>query len=373
LRIAFVSDAAYPWNIGGIENLEHSEALELAKSHDVHFFSMRWPGMKKEFKKNGITYHTHHDVNTKKFYRHGRRSIREAIVFSVGIFRIFGHRFDIIISNEFPVLQIPVLELYCKLTGCKLILDTVEVWDKKYWTTYLGNFPGELANIYSSFFLKFADAYIARSSIAAESLKSIGIKSERIRVFAPVLDDDVLKTRIDKKPKERKVVFFGRLIKEKRIDKWLHIIKEASKKVNVVAAIYGDGPEKQSIEQGINDMNLGKRVKLRPFAKSNKFVREEMMRSSLFLQMSEREGLSMVVLESLAVGTPVVLPKYSPIPDEVKRMCVVLEEKQIPKKVVEILKSDDKSRFINNKEEISSFLKSNINSFYSDLFRYLLK
>src|SRR5271157_339636 len=119
LRIAFVSDAVYPGHFGGLEVLEHAEAKELAKVHEVHFFSMQWPGMRRTFKQEGITYHASHRVTQEKFYRHGRRSIREALVFSFSMFRIFRYRFDVIISNEFPVLQIPILKLYCMLTGCR--------------------------------------------------------------------------------------------------------------------------------------------------------------------------------------------------------------------------------------------------------------
>ena len=58
MKIAFVSDAVYPWNVGGLETLESTESKELAKHHEVHFFSLKWPGMKKDFRQNNISYHT---------------------------------------------------------------------------------------------------------------------------------------------------------------------------------------------------------------------------------------------------------------------------------------------------------------------------
>ena len=109
MKIAFISDAVYPWNIGGIETLEGIESRELAKEHEVHFFSFRWPGMKGEFTRDGVIYHTKHNITKEKFYRHSRRSIREAMVFSFDMLRLFRHRFDYIQANEFPVLHIPLL------------------------------------------------------------------------------------------------------------------------------------------------------------------------------------------------------------------------------------------------------------------------
>ena len=87
--------------------------------------------------------------------------------------------------------------------------------------------------------------------------------------------------------------------------------------------------------------------------------------------MSEREGLSIIVLESLALGTPVLLPDYSPIPKEVKEMCIVRDEKNIPDAIVEILNSKDKRKYIKNRDNINTFSVSGINGFYSGLFKKL--
>lgn len=176
MKIAFVSDAVYPWNVGGLETLERTEAAELAKRHDVYFFSLRWPGMEKDFRKDNIEYHTFHSITTEKFYRHRRRSIREAMAYTAGLARIFFYRFDYIQANEFPILHIPVLKLYCRLTGCKLILDMHEVWDRGYWTSYLGGMSGLLASAFASWAIKGADAYISNSSTTAQRLEVLGVE-----------------------------------------------------------------------------------------------------------------------------------------------------------------------------------------------------
>lgn len=372
MKIAFVSDAVYPWNVGGLETLESTEAQELAKTHDVHFFSLRWPGMKPKFRHNGITYHTFHNITSERFYRHGRRSIREAIAYTFGLLRLFSYRFDYIQSNEFPILQIPLLKLYCAITNCKLILDMHEVWDKEYWTSYLGTgVTGIMANAFASAVLKMADAYIANSSVTSERLEKLGVRPERIYLFSPVINDKELRG-IKAKENDRSVIFSGRLIKEKRLDKWLTAVKSASKGVkSLKATIIGDGPEKERIASLIKRYHLDKTVRLQGFyhtEKKNELYRK-IKESKVLLQMSEREGLSIIVLESLALGTPVLIPTDSPIPSEVKEMCVVKDEIAIPYQLEQMLKSPDKRKFLKNLDRLDNFSVSHVNRFYTTLFQ----
>ena len=78
MRIAFVYDVPYPWHVGGIESMNYNEAEELAKEHEVHFFTTRWEGMTgREFVYNNIHYHAIHKTDQSRIYRHGRRSIRK--------------------------------------------------------------------------------------------------------------------------------------------------------------------------------------------------------------------------------------------------------------------------------------------------------
>jgi hypothetical protein len=60
------------------------------------------------------------------------------------------------------------------------------------------------------------------------------------------------------------------------------------------------------------------------------------------------------VLESLALGTPVILPDYTPIPEEVKRMCIVLPLGKIPGELARIA-SSDKSKFLRNVDGLPEF------------------
>ncbi len=383
MRIAFVYDAAYPWNVGGIEAIEEREARELAKRHDVHLFSLRWPRMRPTFKRYNVTYHTFHKENVAKFYRHGRRSIREAAAFAAGLVRLFRYRFDVVITNQFPVLHLAVVKLYCALTRARLVVDVAEIWSKEYWTAYLGPVAGALANAFASAAIRNADAYIVMSDEAKALLMRRGMPGSRISIFAPVIGSDVeglaaaggrAAAAGSAAIGRRRIMFSGRLIKEKRLDKWLEIVARARRSVpDLTGLIRGDGPEKRSIEREITRLGLRGVVRLMPFASEKKQIYRELRDSALLLQMSEREGLSVIVLESIALGTPVVLPRGSPIPRAIKSMCVIAGEGEIAAKVAEILKSGDKRRFISNRHMLKRYSSAQINSFYNELFERIAK
>ena len=378
MKIAFVSDVAHPWQIGGVATTEATEAAELAKIHEVHFFSMRWPGMKPNFTYKGIEYHTYHKISYERLFSHGRRSIWHALMFSINMIKIFGYKFDVIEANAFPYLHLPVVKLYCKLTGCKLIIDVAEIWDKSYWDAYLGKRLSSMAFTFVHYFFGSADMYTINSSYDVEAkLRAMGIGEHRIGgVFAPVVDTETLSKikKLHTKYARHSIVFSGRLIKDKRVDKLLKILnKVASKMPDVKATIIGDGPEEADMRMTIKQMGIESNVKLKPFYKYEEKSKlySDIADSALFLMMSEREGLSIITLESIALGTPVVLPDYSPIPKEVRRMCVVDAEVELPDKIIEMLKSSDKSKYIKHKEDLYMFSAARTNEFYDKIFKRL--
>ena len=59
-------------------------------------------------------------------------------------------------------------------------------------------------------------------------------------------------------------------------------------------------------------------------------------KSMAMLNMSEREGLSVITIESAALGTTPVLPDYTPIPDEVKELSIVRDADSIPGAIADI-------------------------------------
>ncbi len=370
MRIAFVSDVAFPWHVGGVEQTERLEAEHLAKGHEVHFFSFKWKGMKRDFTDKRIHYHCSHYLTDKEFYRHKRRSIREGFYFSMVAWRIFSSRFDVVQVNAFPYLHLPVMKLYCRITGAKLIMDVAEYWTREEWMGYLGRALGGIVSDYTNWMLRGADAYIANPGKAYDGLVSIGVPRSIIERFTPILDDKELST-VRAKQRRGLVVYLGRLIKEKRFDLWLEAVKEASSiESGIKGIIIGDGPERAAIRHMIPALGLNATVQLRRFYNERRAAHRILKSASVFLNMSEREGLSATALESIALGTPVVLPSYSPIPDAVKGMCTVCDKDDVPRTLARIARGN-KSSFIRNAKNLDGFKASSIPSFYKRLFARL--
>ncbi len=372
MRIAFVYDVPYPWHKGGIEQIFSTEAEALAKDNEVHFFTLRWPGMEKEFVHAGVRYHAFGKAREENVYRHGRRSIREALIYSVFILNLFKYRFDVVITEMFPVLHLPMIRAYCRATGCRLIIRVAELWGNEYWKDYVGNRIGPIAYSYSSAAIRSGSAfYITLSSASRNKLAEFGIEKKRIRVFSPVIDNEAVeRIRGEEISKERQVIFSGRFIKEKGLERWIDAVSSAIRiDPRIRGVIVGSGIEERRIRKEIEGRGMEKKIEIRPFYKDKLELYREIARSDAMLHMSEREGLGIIALESIALGTAVIIPDYSPVPEEVKEMCIVESEERIPERIAEMAMKGGSARL--RKNNLGLFSISKIDEFYMALFSHM--
>lgn len=374
MKIAFAYDLPFPWHIGGIEKIMDEESRELAKRNEVHFFTLRWPGMEKDFVKDRVHYHAYFSSSIDTAYRHGRRSIRKAMLFAFSMLHLFRYRFDVLIIDQFPYLHIPVAWLFCRLTGCKLVIKVAEVWHKDYWKKYTNVLVGSAAYVFSKYWVKRADFYITNSVATRNRFEAFANKYGLSIAFSPVLDNEKIQKALEKKDAAEgaSVIFVGRLIKEKRIDKWIEMVAAArSIDPSINGAIIGEGVEKHRIEDMIKSKGLEGIISMPGRIESTEKLYKTIAASKLMLNMSEREGLSITTLESLSLGTPVLLPSYTPIPSEVKGMCVVEDEANIPRKIVEICKSADKKAYLHNLGSLKGYYTADILKYYGIVFEKL--
>ena len=332
-RIAFVSDVAYPWTKGGMEAIHCLEMKELARNNEVYCFCMRFGGMKKEFFKDGIHYITAGKASSAELYTEkGTRSIALARRFASALPNALKpYHFDLVYANSFPYLHLKAVKAYCRANSSRLALDVAEVWDLKRWKDYLGRVKGLASYHYSKNALKGADAYIANSSTTAKELEGLGIPKARITVLSPVIDLRKMPKLGGKRPI---VVYAGRLIREKRLDLWVESVAKAhGLNPRIKGLIIGSGPEEDAVRELIGKYHfIGMR---KPYPTKAQLYK--MLGSSMcMLNMSEREGLSIIAIESAAIGTAPVLPSYTPIPKEAKELSIVRDVGDIPKAIADI-------------------------------------
>ena len=374
MKIAFAYDLPFPWHMGGIEKINREESIVLANSNEVHFFTLKWPKMEKDFTDSKVHYHAYFSSSIDTAYRHGRRSIRKALLFSISLFNLFRYRFDVLIIDQFPYVHIPVAWLFCRLTGCKMVMKVAEIWDRDYWERYTNPLTGSVAYAFSRFWVKRADFYIANSMDTKEKLESFTGRYGVTIAFSPILDRPKIEKAIeDSKHNDNPgVIFVGRLIKEKRLDRWIDMVSKAHQlDSSVHGTIIGEGIEGERLRKAIKDKGYESFIKMAGKVESNENLYSMIAASRLMLNMSEREGLSVTSIESLALGTPVLLPSYTPIPKEAKGMCMVIDEANIPKTIAEMFNAKDKSKYIRNISGLNLYYTMNIPAYYNMVFEKL--
>ena len=303
MKLAFVYDAVYPWVKGGAEK----RIFELGKrlvldSHEVHIFGVKWWDGADVIKHEGMVLHG--VCGKMELYVKGRRSISEAVIFSIKLIpHLMSVKFDLIDVSVFPYFSCFSVKLVSVLRRTPVIFTWHEVWGD-YWYEYMGKpgFFGKLAEIMVS---KLASKSIAVSEMTKNGLASLGGVDENIRIVPNGVD---LKTvsSIQSSVRTCDIIFVGRLIKEKNADILLKAIYEVKKVLpEIKCNIIGDGPEKERLVGLVSELGLMNNVRFFGFMEYNEVIAH--MKSSRALVLpSSREGFGMVVIEAYACGLPVI-------------------------------------------------------------------
>src|SRR4051812_29165957 len=96
MRIAIVSDAIYPYHMGGKETRIHELSTRLAQAgHDVHIYTMKWwDGPTNTRVERGVTLHA--ISRHMPLYKGEKRSIAEGVFFGVACLRLLREKFDVV-------------------------------------------------------------------------------------------------------------------------------------------------------------------------------------------------------------------------------------------------------------------------------------
>ncbi|MDE1870517.1 MAG: glycosyltransferase, partial [Candidatus Micrarchaeota archaeon] len=325
MRIGFAYDSAYPWFNGGIEKRRFLIMQELQRAgHEIHCFTMYREGMKgMEFEYKGVHYHcVGMAVPKSSMYKNGRRNMSWPIKYAALLpLKIIDYKFDIIDADAFPFLHIPKLAAYARLIDAKFVVTWHEVWDKTYWKKYLPTFGG-LGYLAEKLTARLSSNVIANTTPTRDDLVRVfGVEKGRIEVFPAAISRRELEAFAGKNPRRPsgKFIAIGRLIPEKRVD----LAIRAVSKTKAGLTIIGSGPEKQRLIALAKELGASSRIKFVEAVKEEQLLKE--LRNSLALLMfSEREGMSIITIEALALGVPVLVTKQTSLPAEIKRYCHTL-------------------------------------------------
>lgn len=304
-KIAFISDAILPYNIGGKEKRLYEVTKRLAsRGYLVTVYTMKW--WKDDTDSvliDGVKYKAISPYYP--LYDGSKRSMKQGILFAINCLKLLKEDFDVVDVDHMTHLNLFSMKLVCLLKGKKMYATWHEVWGCKYWMNYIGSTKGALAYIIEKISSYLPNEIISISEHTTESLKSV-LKTNRTIHTIPI-GVEVVVPEIKGSSINSDIIFAGRLLPNKNVDvliKAISIIKKTNPAVKLV--VVGDGPERAALEKLSASLDLNKNIDFVGFVDKHEDLYVKMTESRVFAFPSSREGFGIVVIEANACGLPVV-------------------------------------------------------------------
>jgi glycosyltransferase involved in cell wall biosynthesis len=307
VRICLVYDCLFPFTVGGAERWYRNLGERLAaEGHEVTYLTLRqWdhgvdPGV------SGVDVRV---VGPRMglYTSAGTRRIVPPLAFGLGVLwhlLLHGRRYDVVHTASFPYFSLLAAAVARPLHRFRIVVDWHEVWSRRYWRDYLGGVGGRVGAFVQRLCARVPQRAFCFSRLHAARLHDEGLRSEPTVLtgeYAGSLE------RPEPSPAEPLVVFAGRHIPEKRVPALVPAVRKVREQLpQLRGAIFGDGPERSTVLEAIEREGLGDAVEAPGFVERERV--EQAMRDALCLVLpSSREGYGMVVVESSARATPVVV------------------------------------------------------------------
>ncbi len=188
---------------------------------------------------------------------------------------------------------------------------------------HLYNTVGHLANNRKN--ARYIDFHIAANQEVAQVLIASAESERRIRVIPHGIDMDAvpLSTPYSRagfpslrlRAGERLVLYAGRFSQEKGVLRFVDLAHHMRGEPGVVFAMIGDGPLRAAVERRISERGVGAAVHLLGLVDD---PRPYLRRADVVVIPSDVEGLPLVALEALALGTPVVASRVGALPSAIQ-------------------------------------------------------
>lgn len=309
MRIAIAYDCLFPWSKGGGERQYRRFAEEFAAAgHEVTYLTRRhWAD--DESPAIDQVRIVEVSVDRELYDDSGARMLGPAIRYALGLFdHLRRHRdaYDAILVSALPNTN--VLAVRAALAGTKVVVsvDWLEVWEAAQWREYAGPVIGRVASVLQRVAARLSPIATCHSRLSARRLRASGLRVEPLVSPGLIELPDVVEPQLGA-PSPPNVIFIGRHIPDKRVESLPAAIAFAREQLpELTATIFGEGPGRGAVLAEIERLGLGDVVGTPGFV-SQAELDEGIQRASCLVNPSAREGYGLVVVESCAVGTPVVL------------------------------------------------------------------
>lgn len=188
---------------------------------------------------------------------------------------------------------------------------------KIHWLHYdynLANPNAKYDKLFKRILSKFNNI-IAVSKGVMDDFNKIYHLENKTTVISNLIDLDKINNKSNEfeidRSEELEIISVGRLHRMKGYDRFVdavYMLKKDKLLDNVIFKIYGDGPEKDNLNNKILDLNLSKKIILGGRV-NNPYV--YMKNADLFVLSSVYEPFGLVIIEALTLGTPVLATQNS--------------------------------------------------------------
>ena len=168
-----------------------------------------------------------------------------------------------------------------------------------------------------AYILNKASVITSVSQSLAQTIRDIGVKNEVV-IIPNVLSPVFLKTAFKEAPVERiNILHVSNLIKDvKRVDVIIKVLEKLSAKYKeIYLTIVGDGPDRKDLEKLVSQQVLMKRRIRFTGDIDHEQIATLLQETHFTVLFSKFETQSIVLIESIAMGVPVVAPRVGGIPE----------------------------------------------------------
>jgi glycosyltransferase involved in cell wall biosynthesis len=150
-------------------------------------------------------------------------------------------------------------------------------------------------------------AVIATSRLTAVRLGKRRLDHDAVDVVACGIDlGEISRLAAVESGSGNTIVYAGRLIREKRVDLLLAALQALPASLAARLVIYGEGPERESLETMASQLGLGGEVEFRGHVEESTELWKGILAARIAVQPSSREGFGIFPLEAMALGVPVI-------------------------------------------------------------------
>ncbi len=230
-------------------------------------------------------------------------------------------------------------------------------------------------------FYNISDKVVALSQGVREDLiENFEVNKDKIKViYNPVDIGYINKVKdegiedIDIDPSQKLIISVGRLEEQKDFSTLIRAFSLVVKKVDSKLIILGKGSQEKQLKRLCEELDIAEKVLFLGFKENpQKYVNL----SDLFVLTSKWEGFGHVIVEAMAVGTPVIVTNCKSGPNEIIKndqygiLAEVENYQDIAMKIITLLEDDERRLYYSNKglERACDFNSEEIVKQYEKLF-----